>query len=192
MKLQGIFRAGLVALAMVHAPGSREQAVRFATGRTITAGPLGLTNSITVTASPATATISLTSKGLSAPSSTVNITTTWSLLSLASIHVYGFFTTPSQALLGQTNGKWIPAADVLASVPTGGGSATSYAAFTGTNTIVAGSASLLLITQSNLVGSLLGGTRTDAMNLEVNLTGTGTTYNADKYVGTLTLQAQTF
>lgn len=192
MSLRRMVGAVLVAIALAHAPGSQEQAVRFATGRKNAVTPFAQTSAITVTASPATATINLVSKGLSAPSSTVTITTTWSLLSLASIHVYGFFTTPSQALLGQTNGKWIPAANVFASVPTGGGSATSYAAFTGTNTIVAGSASLLLITQSNVVGSLLGGTRTDAMNLEVNLTGTGTTYNADKYVGTLTLEAQTF
>jgi hypothetical protein len=187
-----ILGAGLLVLALAHALGSQEQAVRFATGRKNAATPFVQTSGITVVASPSTATINLVSQGLSAPSSTVSITLTWSLLSLASIHVYGFFTTPSQALQGQTNGQWIPASAVLASVPTGGGSATSYAPFTGTNTIVAGSASLLLITQTNLVGSLLGGTRTDAMNLEVNLTGTGSTFNADKYVGTLTLEAQTF
>lgn len=190
----------LLVCALGYAPASREQTVHFATGRTTAQSntrssaftPLATTNSITVVASPASATIALTSGGISAPSSPISITTSWTLLTLASIHVYGYFVTPAQALAGQTNGQYIPASRVLASVPTGGGSATSYAPFTGTNTINSASASLLLVTQVNLLGSLLGGTRTDTMNLEVDLSGSGATYNADTYTGTLVLQAQTF
>ena len=79
-----------------------------------------------------------------------------------------------------------PTSSVLGQVPTG--VPTAYKAFTQTNTFGGATASLKLITQPIVLG-LASGSRTDALNLEINLTNLPE-LPADTYTGTLTIQAQ--
>jgi hypothetical protein len=66
---------------------------------------------------------------------------------------------------------------------------TTYTAFTQTNPFGGAGASLKLFTQPVLIG--VNGNRTDALSLKIDLTSLPE-LPADKYTGTLILQAQIF
>lgn len=110
----------------------------------------------------------------------VSLTTAWNLSAGSSVRLVGWFGTPAQALANGTD--FIPSSKVEGRV-----NATAYAPFTGAPVGAVGVAggSLQLFNQS--VAGALFGTRTDQLDLRLDLTGTTTM--AGDYTGTLNLQA---
>jgi hypothetical protein len=145
-----------------------------------------LGDTLTVMVLPSTVSFALVSKGVAPGSGAVAITTTWTGISLfSSLTLSGYFASASQALTsGAAN---IPSSAVLGKVPTG--SPTSFTAFTQSAPLGPAGAGLLLYSQGSLIS--LGGTRTDSLSLEINLTTLPQT-PAGTYTGTLILQAQAF
>jgi hypothetical protein len=110
----------------------------------------------------------------------VSLTTAWNLAAGSSVRLIGWFATPAQALVNGTN--FIPSSKVEGRVGAAAYAPFSAAAVGGVG--VAGG-SLQLFNQS-VVGGLFG-TRTDQLDLRLNLVGTTTL--AGDYLGTLNLQA---
>jgi hypothetical protein len=144
---------------------------------------LTATKSATLTVSPnaSTATLaSITDNSSVNNFSPVSLTTAWNLTAGSSVRLVGWFATPAQALANGSD--FIPSSKVEGRV-----NATAYAPFSA-NAVggvgVAGG-SLQLFSQG-VAGSLFG-TRTDQLDLRLNLTGTTTM--AGDYTGTLNLQA---
>ena len=110
----------------------------------------------------------------------VSLTTAWNLTGGASVRLIGWFATPAQALANGSD--FIPSSKVEGRV-----GAAAYAPFSA-NAVggvgVAGG-SLQLFSQS--VAGLLFSSRTDQLDLRLNLAGTTTM--AGDYTGTLNLQA---
>jgi len=172
-----------LSLASAFPAGGSGQAIKVKPKPAIPNVGLG---TITVTATPALVNFSLVPKTAVVGSPAVNITTSWSGLTLlGTITLYGFFSS-SNALTGQLSTTSIPTADVFGQVTTG--LPTAYTAFTQTNTFGGAGASLKLFAQPILV-AITPGSRTDALNLKIDLTSLPQ-LPADKYTGTLTLQAQ--
>ncbi len=148
--------------------------------------------SMTVTASPSFVNFRLVSRGVATGSNAINLTTTWggSLCLLScTINLYAYFSGPNAALSGGGSPPAsIPAAEVLGQVPTG--SPTSFTAFTQSNPLGGSGASLLLLQQSFFLITG-GGSRTDPLNLEINLANQPQ-LPAGSYSGTLYIQAQSF
>jgi hypothetical protein len=111
----------------------------------------------------------------------VSLTTAWNLTAGSSVRLIGWFATPAQALVNGTD--FIPSSKVEGRV-----GATAYAPFTSATVGGVGVAggSLQLFNQAVAAGSYFG-TRTDQLDLRLNLTGTTTL--AGDYTGTLNLQA---
>jgi len=111
----------------------------------------------------------------------VSLTTEWNLTAGSSVRLVGWFSTPAQALANGTD--LIPSSRVEGRV-----GATAYAPFTGAAVGGVGVAggSLQLFSQAIGVGSFFG-TRTDQLDLRLDLTGATTL--AGNYTGTLNLQA---
>ncbi|MGC2638475.1 MAG: hypothetical protein WA294_14930 [Acidobacteriaceae bacterium] len=149
-----------------------------------------LAESLTISATPGTATFTLVPLGTS-NSQTVAITQTWALQSSrAHVTLTGWFATAGQALTnGATTPSYIPSSAVLGQVTTG--SPTTYTAFTQTTTSPAlgVSGASLVLTSTPITSSNYSFSRTDNLNLEINLTGVNTV-PAGTYTGTLNLQAQ--
>ena len=112
--------------------------------------------------------------------SPLSITTAWNLTAGSSVRLVGWFGTPAQALANGTD--FIPSSKVEGRV-----NAVPYAPFTGAPVGAVGVAggSLQLFSES-VAGSFLG-SRTDQLDLRLDLTGTTTM--AGDYTGTLNLQA---
>jgi hypothetical protein len=138
------------------------------------------TLSITPTAAVATL-ASITDNSNANVFSPLSITTAWNLTAGASVRVVGWFGTPAQALANGTD--FIPSSKVEGRV-----NAVPYAPFTGAPVGAVGVAggSLQLFSQAVGAGTYFG-TRTDLLNLRLDLTGTTTM--AGDYTGTLNLQA---
>jgi hypothetical protein len=137
---------------------------------------------LTVTPGASVATLaSITDNSTSNDFTPVSLTTAWNLTAGSSVRLIGWFATPAQALVNGTD--FIPSSKVLGRV-----NATAYAAFTGAAVGGVGVAggSLQLFSQAVAAGSYLG-TRTDQLDLRLDLTGTTTT--AGNYLGTLNVQA---
>lgn len=146
--------------------------------------------SLTVTASPSSVRFGLVSKGIATGSSAVNITTSWGgsfCLFSCTINLYAYFSNASTALSGGGSpATSIPTSEVLGQVPTG--SPTTFTAFTQSNPLGGAGASLLLFQQSFFL--IAGGSsRTDSLNLEINLTNQPQ-LPAGSHSGTLYIQAQ--
>ena len=111
----------------------------------------------------------------------VSLTTAWNLSAGASVRLIGWFGTPAQALANGTD--FIPSSKVEGRV-----NATAYAPFTGAPVGAVGVAggSLQLFSQGVGAGTFFG-SRTDQLDLRLDLTGTTTM--AGDYTGTLNLQA---
>ena len=111
----------------------------------------------------------------------VSLTTAWNLTAGSSVRLVGWFATPAQALANGSD--FIPSSRVEGRV-----GATAYAPFSGAAVGGVGVAggSLQLFSQAVAVGSFFG-TRTDQLDLRLDLTGATTL--AGDYTGTLNLQA---
>jgi hypothetical protein len=145
---------------------------------------LTATKSATLTLSPnaSTATLgSITDNSTANNFSPVSLTTAWNLTSGSTVRLIGWFATPAQALVNGTS--LIPSSKVEGRV-----GAAAFAPFTGAAVGGVGVAggSLQLFSQAVAAGSYFG-TRTDQLDLRLNLTGTTTM--AGDYTGTLNLQA---
>ena len=152
-----------------------------------TVRPANSVSSLTVTASPAAVNFNLVSGGVATGSTAVQVTTTWSgslCLLTCTINMYAYFSNANAALSSGTDN--IPSTEVLGRVTTG--SPTTYTAFTQTSPFGGAGASLQLYQQSFflLTG---GGSRTDPLNLEIDLTNQKQ-LPAGSYTGVLYIQAQ--
>jgi hypothetical protein len=145
---------------------------------------LTATKAPTLTVSPnaSTATIASITDGSNANDfSAVSLTTAWNLTAGSSVRLVGWFATPAQALVNGTD--FIPSSKVEGRV-----NAASYAPFTGApvGTVGVAGGSLQLFNQPIGPGVRFG-TRTDQLDLRLDLTGVTTL--AGDYTGTLNLQA---
>jgi hypothetical protein len=108
-------------------------------------------------------------------------------LGTCTINLYGYFSNAAAALSGGGSPVVnIPSSEVLGQVPTG--SPTSFTSFTQSAPLGGAGASLLLFTQSFFLIAG-GGSRTDALSLEINLANQPQ-LPAGTYSGTLFIQAQ--
>lgn len=164
------------------------QAIRLARSQAVS--PNTAVGSLSVTASPSTVSFHLNARGVAGGSNAVNITTSWGgslCLLTCTINLYAYFSSANAALSGGGSPMVsIPAAEVLGQIPTG--SPTSFTAFTQSNPLGGAGASLLLLQQSFFLITG-GGSRTDSLNLEIDLTNQPQ-LPAGSYSGTLYIQAQ--
>ena len=178
-----LFRALAGAAALVLAAGTvQAQVGQLSNTATVT---LNATKASTLTVTPSTGTAtlaSITDNSNANVFSAVSLQTDWNLTAGTSVRLMGWFTTPASAL---TNGSAvIPTANVEGGINGGGWSAFTGAAVGGVG--VAGG-SLQLFNQAVAAANYFG-TRSDALNLRLNLVGYPTT-TAGLYTGTLNIQA---
>jgi hypothetical protein len=173
--------AGATALLVFSASGAMAQVGLTSNLATVA---LTATKNATLTVSPnaSTATLaSITDNSTANNFTPVSLTTAWNLTAGSSVRLIGWFATPAQALVNGTD--LIPSSKVEGRV-----GATAFAPFTsgavGGVGVAAGS--LQLFSQAVAAGSYFG-SRTDQLDLRLNLTGTTTM--AGDYTGTLNLQA---
>jgi hypothetical protein len=114
------------------------------------------------------------------------IRTAWNLNpgQIGSVKLYGYFNVPAQALTDGT-GSNIPSSWVMGQMATG--TPTSYTAFTQTNPVGPAGGSLALFT-TNITGINKVSSRTDNLNLRIDLTGR--TLGTGNYTGVLSIQAR--
>lgn len=144
--------------------------------------------SLTVQVSPAQVGFSLVQSGVSQGSSGITITTTWDGLGTPpAVTLAGYFGSATAALSdGLTPPHLIPSSAVLGQMSTG--LPVSYSPFSQTTAFGGAGASLLLL---NTLQGELGhtGSRTDVLNLEIDLSGLPN-LAPGTYSGSLTIQAQ--
>jgi hypothetical protein len=146
-----------------------------------------LAETLTVAATPATVSFALVAGGTASGSAPVTITTSWVLASgRANVVLDGYFSSATAALSGGTPTVNIPTSEILGQMTTG--TPTTYTAFTQSGVVGTAGAGLTLFTQA-LSSSNRSSTRTDNLNLEINL-ASQTQLPAATYTGTLILQAQ--
>lgn len=116
----------------------------------------------------------------------VVVQTTWNLtpLLVGAVSLYGYFSTPAQAL-ADASSNYITSTQVEGRMTTG--TPVTYAPFTQTNPVGPAAGSLALYTELVTVLNAIK-TRTDNLDLRINLTGQ--TIPAGTYTGVLTLQAR--
>ncbi|HTV81426.1 MAG TPA: hypothetical protein VME18_02155 [Acidobacteriaceae bacterium] len=144
---------------------------------------------LTVSASPATVDFTLVSKGTAQGSSGVTVTTTWDETGGgAEVSLYAWLGSSTAALSNEDSSTYvIPSSAVLGQMTTG--SPTSYTAFTQTTPGGIAGAGLTLLNDVSVSESRYGSdSRSDVLNLEINLSGMPA-LPAGTYTGTLTLQA---
>ncbi len=173
------------------------QTVRLAGVTPQAGGLLPPTVSIVVTA-PAAISFTLPQNGSTTGSGSVTIATTYGPVGvLSTLNVYASFSSTTAALTanaaastGTSLQTTIPSSYVYGQVTTG--APTTFTPFTqsGSNGVGTAGASLLLVNMPLLV-SLVGGTRTDTLNLQMQLPPT-LKLAPGTYSGTLTIQAVTF
>jgi hypothetical protein len=173
--------AGATALFLVSASPALAQVGLTSNTATVS---LTATKNPTLTVSPnaSTATLASITDGSNGNNFTpVSLTTSWNLTAGASVRLVGWFAAPAQALANGTD--FIPSSKVEGRV-----GATAYAPFTSgaVGGVGVGGGSLQLFSQGVAAGSFFG-TRTDQLDLRLDLTGTTTL--AGDYTGTLNLQA---
>jgi hypothetical protein len=156
----------------------------------------GLTNLSLNATTPSSLTIAITSGSsmnftllqgaLANGSAAAAITTSWNVNpgKTGSISLYGYFSTPSAALAGPTYN--IASTYVEGRVTTG--SPVAFTPFTQTNPVGPAGGSLLLFTEA-ITGVNKNKTRTDNLNVRVNLTASPVV-PAGTYTGTLRIQAR--
>ncbi|MBV8674445.1 MAG: hypothetical protein JOZ33_13510 [Acidobacteriaceae bacterium] len=150
-----------------------------------------LGESLSISATPTATSFALVAGGTAQASAPVAITQTWVLnASRASVTLVGWFANAAQALTsGGSSPVYIPTSEVLGQVTTG--SPTAFTAFTatpGTGQPGVTGASLVLTTTA-ITNANRNSSRTDNLNLEINLTSQPQ-LPAGTYTGTLNLQAQ--
>lgn len=137
---------------------------------------------LTVTPSVSSATLAnITDNSVANNFTPVSLTTDWNLTAGSTVRLIGWFATPAQALVNGADA--IPSSKVEGRVGAG-----AYTPFTGAAVGGVGVAggSLQLFSQAVGVGSFFG-TRTDQLDLRLNLLGTTTM--AGDYTGTLNVRA---
>ncbi len=147
-----------------------------------------LAEALSISATPSAVNFNLVQGGISTSSAPVAISTSWLVKTTrANIALVGWFATPSAALTdGAVTPNSIPSSEIYGMVA--GGSPTAYTAFTQSNALGTASGGLQLFTQS-LSSLNRSSTRTDNLNLEINLVGQPQ-LPAGTYTGILNLQAQ--
>jgi hypothetical protein len=173
--------AGSFALVLVGTSSAQAQVGLTSTVATVA---LTATKNATLTVSPnaSTATLaSITDNSVVNNFTPVSLTTAWNLTAGSSVRLIGWFATPAQALVNGTD--LIPSSKVEGRV-----GAAAYAPFSAgaVGGVGVAGGSLQLFNQAVGAGSYFG-TRTDQLDLRLNLTGTTTM--AGDYTGTLNLQA---
>ncbi len=171
---------GATALLLIGANTARAQVGMTSNLATVA---LTATKAATLTVTPAAsvATLASITDGSNANVFTpVSLTTAWNLTAGSSVRLVGWFGTPAQALANWTD--FIPSSKVEGRV-----NATAYAPFTGApvGTVGVAGGTLQLFNQS--IAASFYGSRTDQLDLRLDLTGTTTM--AVTYTGTLNLQA---
>jgi hypothetical protein len=176
---------------------AQAQGVRLAGATPQAGGLLPPTVSIAVTA-PAAINFTLQQGGTATGTGSITITTTYGAVSvLSTLNLYASFASPTAALsanaaasTGTSLQTTIPSSYVYGQVTTG--VPTAFTPFTqsGSNGIGTAGASLQLVNMP-LVLSLLGGSRTDTLNLQIQLPA-ALKLAPGSYSGTLTIQAVTF
>jgi hypothetical protein len=182
--MHSVFRkilAGFTALLLV-GTGSADAQVGLTSNVATVA--LAATKNATLTVSPnaSTATLaSITDNSNVNNFSPVSLTTAWNLTAGSSVRLIGWFATPAQALANGAD--LIPSSKVEGRV-----GAAAYAPFTSgaVGGVGVAGGSLQLFSQPVAAGSYFG-SRTDQLELRLDLTGTTTM--AGDYTGTLNLQA---
>jgi hypothetical protein len=146
---------------------------------------LAQTITVNVT-SGSTVNFTLTQGAAAAGDVSPSISTSWNLNPglTNTITLFGYFTTPSSAL---TDGVYDIASNYVKGRMTTGAVAT-YTSFTQTNAVGPANGSLLLMTE-NITGANKIKTRSDNLDLQIDLTASPTV-PASTYTGTLHLQAR--
>jgi hypothetical protein len=145
-------------------------------------------DTLAITVSPAAVSFALQPAKVALGANTVNVTTSYSGVSLlSSLAVYGMFGNASAALSGGSPAFSIPSSAVIGLMPTG--AVTSWTPFTQTAPLGGANASLQLVNVQSLLN--LNGSRTDALSLKIDLTTLPQT-PAATYTGTLMIEAQAF
>lgn len=147
-----------------------------------------LSESLTISATPATVNFSLVSGGTATGSAPVAIKTTWVLSgSRSSVTLTGWFTNADQALSsGGATPVYVPTSEVLGQVNSGTFNAFTQSPAAGSPGVAG--ASLVLFTQT-VTTTNVSSNRTDDLNLEINL-ASQPQLPAGTYNGTLNLEAQ--
>ena len=128
----------------------------------------------------------LAANGIAAGDAPAVVQTNWSLNPglIGAVSLYGYFDTPAQALTAG-GGDDIASSRVEGRVTTG--TPTSFTAFTQTNPVGPAGGSLALWSTA-IAGPNKVGTRTDILDLQINMTGA--TPAVGTYTGVLRLQAR--
>lgn len=143
-------------------------------------------SSLSISASPSALSFNLIAKGETVGNSPINITTSYSGLTMSgNLNLYAFFMSSTAALAGNLSTTSIPSSAVSGQMTTG--LPTTYIAFTQTSPVGGAGASLRLVSQHVLAGA--ASSRTDVLSLKIDLTNLPQ-LPADTYTGTLILQAQ--
>jgi hypothetical protein len=182
--MSSLLRKALVGAAVLVLVGSNTALAQIGLTSNVATVALTATKaaSLTVTPNASTATLaSITDNSAANDFTPVSLTTAWDLTAGSSVRLIGWFATPAQALANGAN--FIPSSKVLGRV-----GATAYAPFTGAAVGGVGVAggSLQLFNQAVAAANYFG-SRTDQLNLRLDLTGTTTL--AGDYLGTLNVQA---
>lgn len=178
-----VFLLGWVCLL---AHSLRAQTVRLAG---VKAKPQMAVSSLSISATPAAVSFHLVPAGVAPGSTAVQVTTSWDgsiCFFICTVNVYAYFANANAALSGGSPIVHIPSAEVLGQVPTG--IPTAYTPFTQTSPFGGAGGSLQLFQQSVFLLTF-GSSRTDALNLEINLANQPS-LPAGTYTGTLFIQAQ--
>jgi len=182
--MRALLPRALAAAATLVLLGSTTAAAQVGLPSNIATVALTATKAATLTVTPSvgTATLANITDNSNVNNFTpVSVTTDWNLTGGSSVRLIGWFATPAQALVNGPD--FIPSSKVEGRL-----NATAYAAFTSgaVGGIGVAAGSLQLFNQAVGAGTYFG-TRTDQLDLRLNLVGTTTM--AGNYTGTLNLQA---
>jgi hypothetical protein len=182
--MHALFKKTLVGTTALLLAGSGSAVAQAGLTSNVAIVALTATKSATLTVSPnasAATLASITDNSNVNNFTPVSITTAWNLTSGSSVRLVGWFAAPAQALANGTD--FIPSSKVEGRV-----GAAAYAPFTSgaLGGVGVAGGSLQLFSQAVAAGSYFG-SRTDQLDLRLDLTGTTTM--AGDYTGTLNLQA---
>ena len=172
------FLCALLAISFLFAcPGARAQLNANIANVNLNAT---LSTSLTVSASPGLVNFALVPNGTANGSSTVTITTAWTLHPNITVTCYAYFMAPGTAL-SDGAGDNIPSANVSGSADAG-----AFAPFTANSPFAAGSS--LQIFAERIIGTNKTKTRSDTLDLQISTAGLA--LPAGTYTGVLRIQAQ--